>query len=377
MRNKLTVAVCLVVGLVWACLPFVVKNQRYDTIMKSTDLEAHSAILNAFTNGSVMPDAIYPAQVVFGAIMGIPNRLLHIPAETLFLGFMAATLVAIGLVLYWIFNHIEGLSKSWLILLIAMFCTTSIIANYSYGVIYSILNMYIVLMAAIWFMVKWLSKNNSWHLALSLSLAALFSFLHPTSLYLHYAAGVLLAGLVIYKALGWKTRRINRYAIVAVVVLALNVIIGKYYLAQYGGMESSTLPSVVCAVVEARPFIDLQYFPQFFNNILSPITIALGVEGVGGIIMFRKTVTFSKEVKCLLWILGSLAIALLGGALLGAALPFRLLIDLGAIAAMIIGIVLVRVIEAEKAGGDMPVMAYAAYGLVGIGTANTLISWVS
>jgi hypothetical protein len=84
----ITLIVCL--GLFVISLPFVLRNQIYDTVVVSSDIKAHSDVISSFTNGEVLNSGniLYPAQVIFGAIIGYIGKVIPLSSTTLYMMFM-------------------------------------------------------------------------------------------------------------------------------------------------------------------------------------------------------------------------------------------------------------------------------------------------
>jgi hypothetical protein len=255
------------------------------------------------------------------------------------------------------------LEKGWLVALIAMFGCTSILALFSYGVVFNILNVYIILMVMIFCAIKWLSTKKVRYLVGALLLGSLFCVLHPSGLYLPIASLVLLVGLFAYKIIkGWKPQ-IWRYTIIPVIILAVGVI-GYYFV-----LENS---------IHGIKF-QFSYHSSWLSLLVSNLTwfiVILGTLAVAGLVMYRKTLVVSNEVKYILWILGSIAVSLVGVCLLsGGYQPARIILDLGTIISIIIGVLMLLVMKAEKDKGKNIITA-ASYVLVSSVVFFNLLAWI-
>ena len=365
--NKTTwiiIFVCL--GLLLASIPFIIHNHIYNTIWESTDLKAHSDIISNFAQGNIsLTNILYPAQAVFGVILGGIDKVIPVSATSLFLGFMILVLVGAGFAIYWLFSHIDGIEKGWLVLLIAMFGCTSILALYSYGVIFSILNVYIVLMFGILCTVKWLSTHKVWYLVGALLLAGIFCVLHPTGLYLPISMVVIMAGLLVYKIVkAWKPK-IWIYLIISAAILIVGAIAYLFIFRDNGILDK----------FDIQYNSELEWWSLLVSN-LTWIIIILGITAIIGIVIYRKKIEISNEAKYLLCILAAIVITLVGAYLFGGGFqPVRIILDLSTIIAMIIGVAVVLVIKAEKNDTVKPLSIVSCI-LVSCGVVGNLITWV-
>jgi hypothetical protein len=357
-----------IVGIIIAFVPFVLKNNLYQSVVNTPDIKIHnSSFIRAFTEGTQIENVIYPLQVVVGWILAIANKVLHIDSVVLLALFMTLVLIGSALAIHHLLSRMQGLSKSWLILIIAMFCNTSILALYRYGIVNSIINMYIILPLAIWCVVKWITQRKVGYVIGWLALIALFSFLHPTSIYLRYSMFVMIGGLLIYKLIVRKAS-IWQYLRLAIIALLINIVVYRYSIVYFSDLDTS-IATAIGDTVAGKQIIDFGYI-SYFLSILTPITIILCILSIGGLIVCHKRLNFSRETKILLWILGSLAITMFAGTIFSAGIPDRVSIDLATMVAMIVGILLVHEIKV------MPLQAIVCYSLVAVGTASNLITWV-
>ncbi len=359
--------ICIIIGIIIIFMPLFLKNGTYDKLVTTPDTITHSAIIEAFTNGN-QPYILYPAQRIFGKVLGTLNKVLHLEPAVLFVAFMMLVVVCVGLSFYCLLSHIKGISKAWIALLVVMFCNLSIFALINYGIVYSVINMYIILPLAILSIVKWLSVKKWYYLVSAVILFSIFSYLHPTGIYLRYSIIIMVIGLIIYKLVAWKKVRLTWSIAIIIGLLGINIIFYKYIVKAITILDNNTVN---------MSFNGMGFLPYFLKDTLTPITIGLGILALIGIIKYCKQLAMSKEVKYLLWILCSFAIALLGGAVLGLGVPDRLWVDSATFVALIIGILLTQIIAKEIENKKITWLSFTSYALVSVGTSSTLITWLN
>ena len=327
--------VVAVIALVIACVPFALKTKAYETIMQSSDLAIHSEFVDAVTNGHSMPRAIYSAQPVFGSVLGLVNRLLHIEPKYLFLGFMVAVMMASAVATYWMAEAVTN--QAWFVVTVGLLVCTSTLALYSYGVIYNILNTGVILPLVIGSLQR--AKKRPF-LVLSVVLSLLFFALHPTGLYL--LGALLVFGIV------WALKR--KKAVVFVPCIAL-VVVGTFATWDTMTMVFSNLTHGVSAEHKWS-------WPLISQFVTSNAWVGVLVVAVIPLLRHLKwtVTTASLAIFCIVLGVGVLVNA--------STFPERLFLDLGTMLALLSAIVISEYDVILK------------YMVTSFGTASTLAMWV-
>ncbi len=355
----------LLLGLVLILIPFITQNHVYQTIAVSSDIQGHSDIINRVTDGRDIGQIGYLAQGIFGWLLGMLNKVLKVGTYYLLYAFMAVVLMGVGITMYKLGSVIGGERTGWFVLIISVLCTTSILGLYSYGVIFSIINMYIVLAWAIIAFMEWSVKHRWYWLALSVALALLFAVLHPTGLYLPFAIVAFGIGSLIWQIIKKKKISWHYYLLSGIVVIGIFVL-SKLYLNTFWVQQN-----IIWNNFDFRMFP--AYAGQFFMTFLSPITTIIGILILFGWYQCRKELSFSPKLKIGLAILGSFAIVLIMGSILRvSSFPERLMLDASTVLAIIIGLVLGELIKRQ----ELSWLKYSSYGFMGLGSLLTLIVWV-
>lgn len=216
MKNKILPLAVLVIGVAVMLVPLANHAHIYQTLTESSDIKAHSEMVRIIADnqqlgvniypmmyiqrgalskfGDIASSGqgqkgviLYPAQYLFGWVFGQADKVLHVNPQTVMLWFMFLTLAGVALTLY-VFGRMIN-DSGWLLLLIPLLCTTAILGLFAYGVVYSIFNMYIVLLWAILFMVKGLeTRKIKWFTAGTVAFV-LFLVLHPMPISPYVAVG--------------------------------------------------------------------------------------------------------------------------------------------------------------------------------------------
>lgn len=359
----ITILVCL--GLLIIILPFLTHNYIYNTIVESSDLRAHSSYLSEFVNGDISySSALYSAQIIYGVVFGTIDKIIPIAPDILYMLFMVLVMILAGFAIYYLFSHIEGLEMGWLILLISMFCCTSILALFQYGVIFNILNVYIILMFGIWFAIKWLTNNKIWYLVIAVLFLTIFCCLHPTGIYLPIATFVSLVGLMVYKMIQWNKIKVGRFMLLPSIILIIGVVIMYIAMKLYANK-----------LYDLNLEFNMISIPLLMHN-MTWFMAVLGIFAIVGIIIYRKRLEITSEIKYLLWILGSFAVALvIESCVVSSYYPIRISLDLAAIISMIIGVLVLLLIKAEKQLKSK-IFTYGSYIVVGCGAFINILAWV-
>ena len=367
-------------------IPYLTKNHIYNNIIgynePRSDFRDYTALIGTWANGETIINTLYPARIIVGYPMMLINKFSGINMDILYITFYFLGLVATGIAIFFIVSNICNEKAGWLALLISIFCTTGILAMFSYGMIMSILNVYVFLLTAILLAIKWLVNNKKRYLVLSLITFGIFSLFHLTSLYLPYLIGTIM--LVV--AIVWLVKRVNvtRPIILLLVVMGLNLIISHYSFPQGTDLNKMILTNITVVTSEvvtngATPIeniIHVSHSPLgitfFIFNYLSVATIGLATLAIIGLIKYRKSISLGKETKLFLIVLASLALILgIGTFSPLAPEPIRAATDFATVLAITIAIGLTLVLKRSP-------MWYKgiAFMVLALGITNNLTTWI-
>ena len=361
-----------ILGLVIYAIPWITRNHIYQITMTASDAQAHSNVIDAFTNGTGTP-ILYPAQAVFGFILGSINKIFHAPPIAVFVVFSYVALVGVGFTIYYVVSRLTRTSVSgFLAVLVTILCTTSILVFFLYGTIYNLIDMYIVLPFAVFCLVKWLANKRVVYLVGGLLIVALFSSLHLVSIYIPYTVATIVAGLIVYSIV---TRRNTRYFIgTALLVLAVNLVFSWLFL------RNQLLPLVASVVANADTTVRetnqwAGYLYQMTWVYLTPKVLVLGLLTAITMVLYRKHLVIKAEAKYLICIVGALALVLVAGGILGVSgYPGRVMLDASTVVALSIALGMGELWQVKKV--DLSWFKVSSLAVIGVSVVLTLIEWM-
>lgn len=364
------------VGGVIAFVPWMLKNGIFHTIIISTDLASHAGVVEAVGNGVTPQPMMYPAEYIVGYPLGLIQRLTGIDATTLFLTFSFLSLIAVGITLYFVFSRLAGKLTGYLTVLVAMLCTQCILAFFSYGTVFNMINIYIILPWIMFFAIRWLTGNKAKYLIATVLLCVFHSIFHPTAFYLALAVGLLAVVLLVAQTARWIRRRRfgdPRPLLLCTGLLGTGVLSLWLFFHGFWKLIGDVFRSVAVGGGGYSIYTPLS-FGNFVENFLEPITAVLAVIAVAGLILYRKTLSFKPEVKMMLVILGSLAVVLCVGTFTSlTADPVRMALDFGSILAIMVAVVIGILLE-KKEHMWLPAGCYC---IMACGAMITLLPWLT
>ncbi len=376
-RNAIIVLVAVIVLVALALVPLVTKNHIYTGII--ADNQAHSDFrtfvgkISDYAEGKPVV-VLYPAEIIIGKSLAVVGGVTRIDYKILYIVFIFLSLIIAGFVIYKVGSGIFGGKAGWFALLVTMLCTTSILGLFSYGVIANILNMYVFLLLAVYFAVKWLDGGRYCYAILSIVGFGFFSVFHVTGLYLLYMLAFAVVLLLILKIV--KKGVSIRKPLVLIVVLATLGIIATIYTFDFSWAKAP-LNNIILMITQAGiSQMQLQYTPlsagNYFANFLGWITSALAV--ITGVFAFisRSSIKFINREKYLLLILGCMLIPLYVGTFTVLSPDsVRAALDCSSLSAFTIALLFSKVSQVKN-----DVLELGGYALIGVGSLITLVSWI-
>lgn len=365
----------MVGGIGLMIVPAITHNHIYEVFITQTDLPYHRGIIDAVTNGRPIGDTNYLGEAIIGWILGLVSRLLHLDPQLLFVSFLFLSFLAVGVTLYYFGKLIGGVITAWFMLIIGCLCTTSIPTLFSWGTVYSAINMYLILPWAIVLLALWYSRRKLVYLFGGLALLVVFSGFHLTSLYLPYAVGVFLSGFVIWGIVKKKKRQdMVLYGGIALAVLVLNIVIALlvFQPQAISYLNESGKTSMGVMISQTRNV--WQFIYQFLNVYLRPATTVIGIICLGSLIYYRKRITFSPTVKAALPMLGALAFVLVVSVVLNFSPDInRQQVDAAGMIALMVAILLGELFKIKSLNWGLKTVCYA---VMAVGSLNTILVWV-
>ena len=354
-----TVALLLLVIL----MPFITHSEVYNYLYNQTqDTVAHAKIISEIEDGQPVVNVLYLAQLIFLIPLGIVNSVLHIPALSLEIYFMFAMLIAL---IAWIYFISRKLKSGWLGVIIPVLVCTSLLGLFKNGMIFSIINVYFVLIGAFYCMSQYLMyKERTW-LTASMVLFACFVMLHPSGLYL-VPTSLLALGLLLTLKLTHKYYSKELFIITGIVFLiSLTSIPINYF-------HASTASAISTVGRNTGNYLDYLFSWNFGVGLMILLAIT-----AGGLFLYREHIQIGNQLKYMLVMLGCLAGSLAGGVVIGiTSYPERLMSDLAVVVAIITALLMAQLFNIPKHKADLTILKYLAYFVIGVNSLYTLGVWV-
>ena len=354
-------------------VPLVTKNHIYNSVTMAPDAtNTFMPIINEVVNGAsfsyLAEKTPYLGLTITLWCLSMLVKVLQVSPHTLFMIYALVTLFGVGITFYCLGKLLGGKRTGCLVVVFALLCNTSILGLFAYALIFNIINVYIIFLWAVIAGIKWQEKHHWYWLALSCTMLLLFITMHPTGVYLFCALLVAGVSFVVWHLC--RYRKIN-WLYVGIGLVATALVVG--------------LASGVIELMAWRIPIELmawrindwgeyrQYLVASLYFILQPVPTVIWILTLVGFLRYRKTLEWSRSVKLVIAILGSIVAVLLGASFLWVIeYTDRLMVDAGAMLSIIVAIVLGQLIKRDELKW-LKVSSYALFSLAGL---MTLQRWV-
>jgi hypothetical protein len=332
---SLLIAITLIAIII---VPPIAYDYTYPNL--SDDTAEHLKAFEKLELGQPFPkDSIYYGQVVTGLALKQVSRVVNINVNTLFLWFNFIVLLVSMLTIYMLSTLIH--KKAWLIIIpLAMFCSNSILSLFEHGIIFNIINMYIILVVIIYCLTKWIVHGSKVALIMALPLSLSFAVFHSSALYLPLMLTSSIIVISVYCLFKKEYKMLIRTIVPFVAIGAISIVLIKL-----------TLNSVVLGwtITTIRSILDLKTNPitgaiapptiiDFLITYLSPIVIIIFYFSIIMAYKIKDKLKLEMQTKVVLLILTSFAIPLAIGSFTRLTHdPTRIAYDLAGITGLLIG----------------------------------------
>lgn len=373
-------------------MPMLLNNGIVDNIRASSDMKVHIGIITGENT-----DNLYYGQIILKYLFKPFAESKYL--DTIYLWFNFSVLLGISILFYFITKEIIG-KHSIIVPIIVLFVSTGILGLFKYGVIFNVINMYLILPMIIYLFVSWYNNSKNWKMLLLLALVALFSVFHYTGLYLAYTTALVMIGYGTYSIFG--SRKYLKVFIVSIIIIAINIGLSTLFIKGASDMQVSILDTkkpieqVIIAVpntsIVSTPTQQPSLQPQsgasnqtvvdtphgnilvrsynktlIFVKYISPFVILLLILSA----VLWKTINY--KIKGYLYIVGFFAITLIGGYYLEATRDYnRLALDGASMLAIFTSLAIGIVMKYRKSWKLNAVV----YGLILIGAIQNIIIWI-
>jgi hypothetical protein len=326
--------------------------------------------MNEWANGNNISDSLYPARQIIGYPLAYLHNITGISLDMLYIVFCFVSLALTGYVLYKIFSKFNVGKEAFVL---SVCCSTGILSMFSYGMVASILNMYVFMVGSIYFLIEWITKSKKKHLAIGLLLFGIFSIFHLTSLYAPYAIVILIVVTLLSKLFN-KSVSIKKPLIVLALLtgmLVLNVILAlAVFTPSIQGMAFNNIVSFITgnsSMYLSNTPLSINFFVLRY---LSIATIGVLIISLITLFLYRKKTVFSKEWCLYIIALTSFAVPLCVGTFFPVSPePVRTAVDFATVTALITAL-LFSIVKKES------LVKVTSYAFMGYGLLGSFITWV-
>lgn len=362
-KNLLYIIIYLFVIALIIIYPMLSQNDIITTIKAGSDMPAHINYIQNFSNG-IYEKPLYVGQVFVAFLLQPFAHSASFP--TIYLWFNFIVLLGVVATFFYIAYKVFSLWSALLIIPIALFSTSGVISLFRYGVIFNVINMYIILPFAIYNLASWIKDKKLFNAVMTIVLFGLFSIFHVTSLYLVGGIGLFVALMVIYML--YKKERRNAFLTIFVGMIA--VILSVYIPREFVASSSLT------AISQSTDNSSILYRIIMMIRHQSIIVVALLVISV--ILLFKDKIykSLNKLQSYALILFACFALAITGAVVIGLSSDIlfinRLMVDASSMIAILTACLLGFVLNKYKNKTLNIVMSIIAIG----GSIPLLIMWV-
>jgi hypothetical protein len=335
-------------------------QNHHSQIDNSTDIVQHTAVIQAIVDGQPLPWILYIGELVVGYPLAGIIKLTGFDDRSVYIWFNFIALIGAAFSLFFVTRKLVGNKASWLSVPITMFCSVSILAMFTAGVVFNVVNMYVIFPWAVYFVVKWITQKRLYYWMLSVLMLGLFFIFHASGMYLPFAMAMFCGLAVLYRCKG-KYASFKPIMILCLPMIAVGAVLAVKFLPmlEYMGGDIGMDYNAV------SPF-------QFIRLDLGFVTTALLCLAVYGYIVTRKQLVVSIETKIFGLLLFCFVLPLSVGMFLNiSASSARMALDSASLIALLVACLLGILLE-KRGGWFKDIVTYGTIA----GVCITLFSWL-
>ncbi len=282
---------------------------------------------------------------------------------------------------YVVVYKLFGLTAGIMSVLITFFCTHGFLILFSSGDIWEIIEIGIVLIPALYFLVKWTVNKRPSCLVCLLVLLAVFSSVHPLALILPYIMSLFFGCYIIYKLSKREYKEAGVMAILLIGIIIINLTLSYFFikdaidlhLALFGKITGEVSKNTIMMYGIRTP---IGIFTLLYQYITLPV---IGILCVAIVLMAKRKgnntgIELIQESKLFILLLGSFVIPfLLASATKYNIDTIRHAMDAGTLIAIITGCLIGVVIEKYKS----KILYAITTSTIALGIIPTLLIWFS
>lgn len=299
----------------------------------------------------IFPSDVYPGiysgQLHIGRAVNFISEVTDLDRNALFLWFNFVVLIVVAITTM---GFAWRLANKWAGLItpfVLLFVSYSVISLFEHGVIFSVINMYILLPVFVLFLITWIESGKLWQLGALLVATALVSTFHTTSVYILPMTLVSSTVLIAYFLKKKKTAELKRTVISILPIIAINVLWFIY--SPYFRTEEM-IRQTANSIVTASPFSTIKP-PTIIDLIMTYISPTVTMLFCLAMVKIRRG-EIPERTKLALIILGSLSLVLAFGSFTRFTYdPTRIAFDLAGILVLAMCLIIGITIEQLRGKG--------------------------
>lgn len=365
-NNRIITWVIIGLSLLIVMMPLIMHNDVLTSILDSTDYSTHTDAIRQYSETGQISEELYIGQRIMAVLLSPWADSENL--DNIYLGVSFAVLVLMVITLYAVVNKLAGKTSALLVLPMVLFCTPSIISLFKYGVIFSIINMYIILPLAISASVIWIKDSKWWWYLDAIVLFGIFSVFHFTSMYLAWSLGIAIVAYSIYCIVKKQKDYIMNVLLLGIPAIVINLV-----------LSSMLLDSNVAEVAGYSLSFDVHNILSMFQVITShlylvPIFLICGIFVVWLPKYGMKSMGIERNI--LLVVLLSFVIALCGGIMLEVTKNIiyinRMATDLAVLLTISVACVIGYIMDTKQSKA----LKYAVFIIVAAGSIPIITHWI-
>jgi len=325
-RTKLLTIVGLGLFCVLVFLPPIIHGYVYPSV--GDDTAAHLQVFDKIQSDTYGDFPLILSYRLVGYPIVWLSNWTSWSIDIIFLWFNYASLVTIGLTIYFIISRLVNRTAGWLALAVTLFGAQGIFFQFYYGQIFNAINLGIILPWVLYFTVRYLTQGRWYQIIGALVLGGLFGAFHTSGIYLPFVAGFALCTYIVYSLV--KRQSINLKAVyLGGSVAVLSLIVFLMSITNAGDLWEAVLHQL--SAVMAVPL------SNYFMGIVSPTVLILVVFTI--VFMSDILKRLSSEAKVIIFLLFSITVVLGVSAFARLSLdPFRQALDFATVLAMLVAV---------------------------------------
>lgn len=368
-EHKIALIILLAINILLT-IPILVKGYIYP--IAATDILRHTTTISQMEFGKPMPEMLYIGQAIIGYPLNYISKLSGIDLIPLLIILNILAIIASGLTIYLILSKLVNKKTGILSILIVLLCSQGLITYFSFGTLFGIISMGILLPLTFYYFIKYAINPNKKYAISLCFLLILSSIFHTSGIYILLSLSIISIIYLTYLLIKKEYKTIINYTTIPGIVLIISAI-GIFTLSRTI-LNNSTNEFV-------RESIKLNFVKlpgvsinNFILTYLTPIIFALLITGILGILTLRKRLIMKKESWILIAILITLAIGLSYATFSGMPPePTRIAMDLSIILAILASIFIGILTEVKhKSEVNGKILFTSIILLIGFGSYPTI-----